>query len=298
MYSSLEFHYFIIFRRWSEVYLAVPLSLRCIELLDTLLSNTEEFLQHLALGSESGKSSSSSVAAVLHKELRFLLRSDRLPSLELVLQLWRAEMLAARQGRRPPTFAAPLLRILRFLVAHAASVQQYASVAASLNVTALMADIEALRGGQYSLQPEAVEALQLEALLLLTDLVKKAEVSQEEAEEADDVGGIITASAADFLQDSLTGDTFCILLGNVLKWRAGGGSGSVRQQDASREILRVVMRQSRACLQEGTDLQLLLDLCPPFSSPHFLGKVAQAMLRLDIYSYAVYCNFVSDIISD
>jgi len=237
-------------------------------------------------GGGKGSGNTSSLKAVLLKEMRFLLRSDRLPDLRLVLALWRSEMAAAKKSHKRPLFAAHLLRILRVLT----SVQLYARVAAELNVAALMADTEALAG--VGLDNEAVEALQLEALLLLTDLVKKAEQHHKEVEEegGEEVASTVplVASSSFLLQDSLTEETFRILLANSLD--GGDGGAAVRKREASREILRVVMRQSEAGLQEGTDLQLVLDLSPALDSPQLRAQVARAMLR---YTAGVRLHFSS-----
>ena len=254
---------------------------RSIELLDCLLHNAEELLRHLGGDGEAGKGG---FKAVLLKELRFLLRSERLPSVELLLSLWRAETTEFS----PPQVAAHLLRITRFL---AATVMPQAS--SELNVTALMADIEQLQAG--GLDSEAVEALHLEALLLLTDLIKKSEVRQEEEEEdnedqeeAKESRQITkatgpTASSFLLLQSSLTEDTFRILLGTIFSAEPLTSSRSAamrKREEASREILRVVMRQSRASLPEGgIDLQLVLALCCPAPPPRLVAQLAQAMLR-------------------
>jgi hypothetical protein len=288
---------------------------RAIELLDILLAHADQFITHVVDSDVIGNSSS--LRAALLKETRFLLRSERLPGLPLLLSLWRTEIAAAKQQQpQRPHFAAHLLRILRVL----SSVR----FAAELNVAALMADIESLAGS--GMEKEAVEALQLEALLLLTDLVKKAEEDHhhKEAEDEEAVTSKIppmVASSFFLLQDSLTEETFAILLANILDGGAavrkqevttttidggaavrmeddtatgdGGaavrnedddittidGGAAVRKREASREILRVVMRQSGAGLQEGTDLQLVLDLCPALHSPQFRAQIARAMLR-------------------
>jgi hypothetical protein len=288
---------------------------RAIELLDILLAHADQFIAHVVDSDVIGNSSS--LRAALLKEMRFLLRSERLPGLPLLLSLWRTEIAAAKQQQpQRPHFAAHLLRILRVL----SSVR----FAAELNVATLLADIESLAGS--GMEKEAVEALQLEALLLLTDLVKTAEEDHhhKEAEEEEAATSKIPMAASSFflLQDSLTEETFSILLANVLDssdgdaavrkeddtttsdggatvrmeddtttgdggaavrkeddTTSGDGGAAVRKREASREILRVVMRQSGAGLQEGTDLQLVLDLCPPLHSPQLRAQIARAMLR-------------------
>jgi hypothetical protein len=322
---------------------------RSIELLDNLLAHADQFITHVVDSDVIGNSSS--LRAALLKEMRFLLRSERLPGLPLLLSLWRTEIAAAKQRPARPHFAAHLLRILRVL----SSVQLIpARFAAELNVAALMADIESLAGS--GVEKEAVEALQLEALLLLTDLVKKAEEDhhhkEAEDEEESATSKVLPMAASSFflLQDSLTEETFAILLANILDggaavrkqedttatieggaavWKedettsgdggaavrmeddtttgdggaavgkvddsktgdggaavrkeddstTGDGGAAVRKREASREILRVVMRQSGAGLQEGTDLQLVLDLCPALHSPQLRAQIARAMLR-------------------
>jgi hypothetical protein len=285
---------------------------RSIELLDSLLAHADQFITHVVDADVIGNSGS--LRAALLKEMRFLLRSERLPGLPLLLSLWRTEIAAAKQQPIRPHFAAHLLRILRVL----SSVR----FAAELNVAALMADIESLAGS--GVEKEAVEALQLEALLLLTDLVKKAEEDHHHKEAEDEEAAAaskipVAASSFFLLQDSLTEETFAILLANVLDGGAavrkqedttsgdgsaavgkedetttgdggpavrkeddttsGDGGAAERKREASREILRVVMRQSGAGLQEGTDLQLVLDLCPPLHSPQLRAQIARAMLR-------------------
>jgi hypothetical protein len=303
---------------------------RSIELMDILLAHADQFITHVVDSDVIGNSSS--LRAALLKEMRFLLRSERLPGLPLLLSLWRKEIAAAKQQPQRPYFAAHLLRILRVL----SSVR----FAAELNVATLMADIESLAGS--GVEKEVVEALQLEALLLLTDLVKKAEEDhhkEAEDEEAAAASKIPMAASSFFLlQDSLTEETFAILLANILESSDGGaavrkqedtttrgdggaavreeddtttgdggaavrmeddsttgdggaavrtegdttsgdGGAAVRKRETSREILRVVVRQSGAGLQEGTDLQLVLDLCPPLNTPQLRAQIARAMLR-------------------
>jgi len=277
---------------------------RSIELLDCMLHSADELLRSLSATEGGG-----GLRAVLLKELRFLLRSERLPSAELLLGLWRGEM----RGPGPPTMAGQLLRILRFVAATVGQQQQQQQ----LNVSLPMADIEQLQqvqqlnGGGGGLRAEAVGALQLEGLLLLTDLVKRSEqkLQEGEEEEGDEASRNVPGGEASFLllRDSLTEDTFRILLANILeeeeedkatqrqrieasdeeKEEENSSSAARRQRrEASREVLRVVMRQSGASLPDdggGLDLQLVLVLLPRLlqqqQRPHLLAQLARAMHR-------------------
>jgi hypothetical protein len=253
-----------------------------MELLDCLLHNAEELLSGLASGGEEGRGG---FRAVLLKEVRFLHRSDRLPGIDLLLSLWRAEM----SGPGPPKMAAQLLRIIRFVATTAISVQQQ-NEGGQLNVTVLLSDIEKLQvsGG---LESEAVEALQLEALLLLTDLVKKSGDMPEDhdAEEGETCSQIpisnpTALSSCLLLIDSLNEDTFRILLGNIIRSEEEGSEFSAAQrkrEEASREVLRLVMRQSGASLPEGEiDLQLVLALSKGGGDrTRLLDQLPRSMIR-------------------